>query len=141
MAKEDKKKEVVISKLDSLPITTVVGNDMVFKGDIQGDGIVRIDGKVEGNITSKQGIILGEKAEVKGSLESDNIIIFGYIKGTIRTKELILRSTGSVNGDIVSDFLQVEKGSKYDGTLKIGLPAEAEQDDQSQTKLRNELKQ
>lgn len=130
MAKEDKKKEVVISKLDSLPITTVVGNDMVFKGDIQGDGIVRIDGKVEGNITSKQGIILGEKAEVKGSLESDNIIIFGYIKGTIRTKELILRSTGSVNGDIVSDFLQVEKGSKYDGTLKIGI-LPAEQDDQS----------
>jgi len=85
---------------------------------------------VEGNITSKQGIILGEKAEVTGSLESDNIIIFGFIKGTIRTKELILRSTGSVCGDIVADFLQVEKGSKYDGTLKIGLPAA--QDDPSQ---------
>lgn len=139
MAKEDKKKEVVISKLDSLPITTVVGNDMVFIGDIQGDGIVRIDGKVEGNITSKQGIILGEKAEVNGSLESDNIIIFGYIKGTIRTKELILRSTGSVHGDIVSDFLQVEKGSKYDGTLKIGI-LPAEQDKQSINKTpHNEL--
>ena len=139
MAKEDKKKEVVISKLDSLPITTVVGNDMVFIGDIQGDGIVRIDGKVEGNITSKQGIILGEKAEVNGSLESDNIIIFGYIKGTIRTKELILRATGSVHGDIVSDFLQVEKGSKYDGTLKIGI-LPAEQDKQSINKVpQNEL--
>ncbi len=139
MAKEDRNKEVVISKLDSLPITTVVGNDMVFIGDIQGDGIVRIDGKVEGNITSKQGIILGEKAEVNGSLESDNIIIFGYIKGTIRTKELILRSTGSVNGDITSDFLQVEKGSKYDGTLKIGI-LPAEQDDQSINKApHNEL--
>lgn len=139
MAKEDKKKEVVISKLDSLPITTVVGNDMVFIGDIQGDGIVRIDGKVEGNITSKQGIILGEKAEVNGSLESDNIIIFGYIKGTIRTKELILRATGSVHGDIVSDFLQVEKGSKYDGTLKIGI-LPAEQDKQSINKApHNEL--
>jgi cytoskeletal protein CcmA (bactofilin family) len=139
MAKEDKKKEVVISKLDSLPITTVVGNDMVFIGDIQGDGIVRIDGKVEGNITSKQGIILGEKAEVNGSLESDNIIIFGYIKGAIKTKELILRSTGSVHGDIVSDFLQVEKGSKYDGTLKIGI-LPAEQDKQSINKVsQNEL--
>jgi cytoskeletal protein CcmA (bactofilin family) len=139
MAKEDKKKEVVISKLDSLPITTVVGNDMVFIGDIQGDGIVRIDGKVEGNITSKQGIILGEKAEVNGSLESDNIIIFGYIKGAIKTNELILRSTGSVHGDIVSDFLQVEKGSKYDGTLKIGI-LPAEQDKQSINKVsQNEL--
>lgn len=120
MAKEERKKDVGVSKLDSLPITTVVGNDMRFKGDIHGDGIVRIDGKVEGNISSKQGIILGEKADVEGSLESDNIIIFGHIKGSIKSKELILKTPGSVQGDIVSDFLEVEKGSKYDGTLKIG---------------------
>lgn len=61
MAKEERKKDVGVSKLDSLPITTVVGNDMSFKGDIHGDGIIRIDGKVEGNISSKQGIILGKK--------------------------------------------------------------------------------
>jgi len=120
MAKEERKKDIGVSKLDSLPITTVVGNDMSFKGDIHGDGIVRIDGKVEGNISSKQGIILGEKANVEGFLESDNIIIFGHIKGSVKSKELILKTTGSVQGDIVSDFLEVEMGSKYDGTLKIG---------------------
>lgn len=120
MARDERKKESRVSKLDSMPITTVVGTDIVFKGDIQGDGIVRIDGKAVGNITSKQGIILGEKADVEGSLESENIIIFGHIKGTVRSKELILKSTGSVHGDIVSEFLEVEMGSKYDGTLKIG---------------------
>lgn len=124
MAKEERKKEAGISKLDSMPITTVISNDMVFKGEIHGDGIVRIDGKVEGNVSSKQGIILGEKADVKGSLESDNIIIFGHIQGAIKSKELILKSTGSVHGDIVSDFLEVEMGSKYDGNLKIGQPKE-----------------
>ncbi|RNC66374.1 polymer-forming cytoskeletal protein [Proteiniphilum sp. X52] len=120
MAKEERKKDIGVSKLDSLPITTVVGNDMVFKGDIHGDGIVRIDGKVEGNISSKQGIILGEKANVEGFLESDHIIIFGHIKGSVKSKELVLKTTGSVQGDIVSDLLEVEMGSKYDGTMKIG---------------------
>lgn len=120
MAREERRKENGVSKLDSMPITTVVGTDIVFKGDIHGDGIVRIDGKAEGNITSKQGIILGEKADVEGSLESDNIIIFGHIKGSIKSKELILKSTGSVHGDIESEFLEVEMGSKYDGHLKIG---------------------
>ena len=120
MAKEERKKDIGVSKLDSLPITTVVGNDMIFKGDIHGDGIVRIDGKVEGNISSKQGIILGEKANVEGFLESDNIIIFGHIKGSVKSKELVLKTTGSVQGDIVSDLLEVEMGSKYDGTMKIG---------------------
>ena len=135
MAKEERKKEVGVSKLDSMPITTVVGNDMVFKGDIHGDGIVRIEGTVEGNISSKQGIILGEKADVNGNLESDNIIIFGHIKGTIRSKELILKSSGSVHGDIVSDFLEVEKGSKYDGNLKIGH-IEEHGDMNKQTKIK-----
>jgi len=124
MAKEERRKENGKSNLDSLPITTVVGNDMVFKGDILGEGIIRIDGKVEGNISSKQGIILGEKAAVNGTLESDQIIIFGNITGTIRSKELILKSTGSVRGDILSDFLQVEKGSRYNGNLKIGQQGE-----------------
>ena len=124
MAREERKKENGVSKLDSMPITTVVGNDIFFKGDIHGDGIVRIDGKAEGNISSKQGIILGEKADVEGCLESDNIIVFGRIKGSIKSKELILKSTGSVLGDIVSDFLEVEMGSKYDGNLRIGQPEE-----------------
>ncbi len=79
---------------------------------------------MEGNISSKQGIILGEKAAVNGTLESDQIIIFGNITGTIRSKELILKSTGSVRGDILSDFLQVEKGSRYNGNLKIGQQGE-----------------
>lgn len=138
MAKEERKKENGVSKLDSMPITTVVGNDIVFKGDIHGDGIVRIDGKAEGNILSKQGIILGEKADVEGSLESDNIIIFGHIKGSIKSKELILKSTGSVHGDIVSDFLEVEMGSKYDGNLKIGQREEHDDGKQGKAKGRTE---
>jgi cytoskeletal protein CcmA (bactofilin family) len=120
MAKEERKKDARVSKLDSLPITSVVGNDMNFSGDIHGDGIVRIDGRVDGNISSKQGIILGEKANVEGALESDNIIIFGYIKGSIKCVELVVKSTGAVQGDIVSDYLEVEMGSKFCGDLKIG---------------------
>jgi cytoskeletal protein CcmA (bactofilin family) len=120
MDRDERKKKNGVSKLDSMPITTVVGNGIVFKGDIHGDGIVRIDGRVEGSVSSKQGIILGEKADVEGRLESDNIIIFGHIKGTIKSKELILKTTGSVHGDIVSEFLEVEMGGKYDGSLKIG---------------------
>lgn len=134
MAKEERKKDAGVSKLDSMPITTVVGNDMSFKGDIHGDGIIRIDGKVEGNISSKQGIILGEKAVVEGYLESDNIILFGHITGNVKSKELILKSTGSVHGDIVTDFLEVEMGCKYNGTLKTGQHEEPDNSKQGKAK-------
>lgn len=124
--KEDRKKETGVFHLDTVPITTVVGNEMLFKGDIHGEGSIRIDGRVEGNISSKKGIILGENADVEGSLNSDNIIIYGRIKGVVKSKELILKSTGTVQGDIVSDLFEAEMGCRYDGNLKIGLQKEEE---------------
>jgi cytoskeletal protein CcmA (bactofilin family) len=134
MDRDGKKRKSGVSRLDSMPITTVVGNGIVFKGDIHGDGIVRIDGRVEGSVSSKQGIILGEKAEVKGRLESDNIIIFGHISGIIKSKELILKTTGSIHGDVVSEFLEVEIGGKYDGNLKIGQCEANDNDKQDKPK-------
>jgi cytoskeletal protein CcmA (bactofilin family) len=120
MIKEERKKrDAGVSKLDSMQINTIIGNDIIFKGDLNGDSVIRIDGKVEGNISSKQGIILGEKAFVEGNMESDYIILFGHIKGNIKSKEIILKSTGTVQGDIVTDALEIEMGSRYDGNLKI----------------------
>lgn len=67
MIKEERKKrDAGVSKLDSMQINTIIGNDIIFKGDLNGDSVIRIDGKVEGNISSKQGIILGEKAFRRG---------------------------------------------------------------------------
>lgn|SRR5690554_3500071 len=119
MIKEDKKRDAGVSKLDSMRINTIIGNDIVFKGDLHGDSVIRIDGRVEGNISLKQGIILGEKAFVEGNMESDYIILFGHIKGNIKSKEIILKSTGTVQGDIVTDALEIEMGSRYNGNLKI----------------------
>ena len=120
--KEDryKNRDSGVSKLDSLPINTVLGSDINYKGDISGDSIIRIDGKVEGNISLKQGIILGEKAYVEGNMESDYIILFGHIKGNIKSKEIILKAAGTVEGDITTDALEIEMGCRYNGNLKIG---------------------
>ncbi len=97
MIKEEKKRENGVSRLDSMPINTIIGNDIVFKGDIYGESVIRIDGRVEGNISLKQGIILGDKAFVEGNMESDYIILFGHIRGNVKSKEIVLKSTGTIS--------------------------------------------
>src|SRR5690606_32438282 len=129
MIKDERRKEAGVSNLDSMPINTIVGNDIVFKGDLFGDSVIRIDGKVEGNISLKQGIILGEKAYVEGNMESDYIILFGHIKGNIKSKEVILKSTCSVQGDIETDALEIEMGSRYSGKLTISTIEEVKRFD------------
>jgi cytoskeletal protein CcmA (bactofilin family) len=56
MDNSSKKRDAGVSKLDSMPINTILGSDIDFIGDISGDSIIRIEGKVCGNINLKKGI-------------------------------------------------------------------------------------
>ena len=114
-----KNKNASVSKIDSMPISTVIGTDILFKGDMQGDSIIRIDGKIEGNVSLKKGIVLGEKAQVTGNMESDHIVVYGSITGDILCQELMIKKTGVVNGDITTSVIEIEMGGKYNGKLNM----------------------
>ncbi|OJV36367.1 MAG: hypothetical protein BGO33_03250 [Bacteroidia bacterium 43-41] len=105
--------------IESQPIETVIGTSIIFKGDIKGEDIIRIDGTIEGNISLSKGIVIGEKAKVNGNLESDRIIIYGSIFGDIVCKELNIKSSGVVNGNIQADNVEIEMGGKYNGNLTM----------------------
>lgn len=105
--------------IESQPIDTVIGFDIVFKGDIKGENIIRVDGTIEGNLSLAKGIVIGEKAKVTGNLKSDRIIIYGNIFGDIECKELNIKSSGVVNGNIQADNVEIEMGGKYNGNLTM----------------------
>ena len=112
----DRKKQSA-SSIDSMPITTVLGADILFTGNIEGDNIIRIDGKIDGNVSLKQGAVIGEKAIVTGDITSDYIVVYGTVTGNITCKELIIRKSGIVNGNINTEVIEIEMGGKYNGTL------------------------
>ena len=91
MLKIKKNQSDSISKLDNAPISTVLGSETMFTGDIQGSQTIKIDGKVKGNIQVENGVILGEKAQIEGDLKSKNIIVFGNILGNIYCNELLIK--------------------------------------------------
>lgn len=119
----DKKKTLSSSKIDSMPISTVFGVDVVVTGDMQGETVIRIDGKVKGNVSFKQGIVLGEKAQIEGNVNSDCIVIYGCVTGNITCKELIVRKSGIINGDIQTEAVEIAMGGKYNGKLAMTEPA------------------
>lgn len=119
MFQKGKKQNSSISQLDSAPISTVIGADIIFRGDITGGQTIKIDGQIFGNIEVENGIILGEKAVVNGNIKSENIIIYGTIIGNIESKELILKSSGNITGDIDTQIVEIEMGGKYNGKLNM----------------------
>lgn len=92
---------------------------MLVKGNITGDGAIRVDGKIEGDIELTKGIVLGEKAVVAGTIKSNIIVVHGKLKGNLSCKYLYVKSTGVIDGDIEVGAFEVELGGKYNGTLKM----------------------
>lgn len=117
----DNKKNIKLSpsKIDSMPISTVLGADIAFTGDIKGDSLIRIDGKIDGNISLKQGVVVGEKAHIKGNINSDYVVVYGNFTGDITCKRLMIRKSGIVNGDIQTENIEIELGGKYNGKLSM----------------------
>ncbi|SMC37526.1 bactofilin family protein [Moheibacter sediminis] len=105
--------------LNQLQINTVIAGGISIAGDIKGETAIRIDGNVEGNVDMKKGIVIGDKSIIKGSLNSDAIIVFGKLIGNLKCKTLQIKNTGIIEGDIIADSLEVEMGGMYNGTLKM----------------------
>lgn len=100
---------------NSEKLEALIGVNTEFKGNIDAKGTLRIDGIFEGNIKADW-VILGEKASVKGDIESRGIVVGGKIEGNLRAKEIVeIKSKGQVLGDIYTAKLTVIEGGIFDG--------------------------
>ena len=100
---------------------TVISRGVKIEGKLSCSGSIRLDGEVQGDITSQSNVIIGENGKVNGQINADGITIGGKVTGTVRAKEkLVLESKGNLKGDIVTKVLSVEVGAVFNGNIKMG---------------------
>jgi cytoskeletal protein CcmA (bactofilin family) len=116
-----KKKNLTFSEFEQQPITNVLGSDVKLTGDIKGDFPIRIDGMVEGNVHVEKGVVLGEKSIVLGNVCSDFVIVYGKLHGDVEAKNLYIKNTGTINGSIRVDMIEIEAGGRYNGNLQMSV--------------------
>lgn len=84
-----------------------------LKGEISSEEDFRIDGSIEGNISCRGKIIVGQSGSVMGDINCMNIEVFGQVTGNISCKDtLILRATAIVTGDIRMQVIEIEPGAQ-----------------------------
>lgn len=99
---------------------TLVGANSEITGDITSTGIIRIDGKVTGNISVQGDLFVGEKAYIKGDITANNVQIAGNLDGNIFSSGVLkLLSTSKIAGDIQVKSFVCEEGSSFEGTCKM----------------------
>jgi cytoskeletal protein CcmA (bactofilin family) len=83
-------------------------------GDIQSKGFFRIDGVIEGNVSTPSKVFLGKTGLIKGSLTCEDADIEGKILGTLKINNtLSLKATAFIEGDVVAGKLAVEPGATF----------------------------
>ncbi len=96
-------------------IETVIGPNAHFRGEIQSDGGIRIDGICEGTLDIAGNLVIGEAAKIIADIKANNISISGAVKGNINGNRVEILKTGRVWGDLVISSLLLEEGAYLRG--------------------------
>jgi cytoskeletal protein CcmA (bactofilin family) len=93
-------------------------------GKLRCKDTIRIDGRLKGELTCDKNVIIGEAAVIEASIQADEVIVFGQVKGDVNAKRKItLESTARVAGDLATPGIVIEEGAKLTGRIVIGVEA------------------
>ena len=105
-------------------ITALLGPGTEFTGKLIFKGTVRIDGKFNGEIVSKDILIIGEGAEIRAQIEAGTVIVKGgVVVGDITATDIVeIHSPGKLTGNITAKSLYIDKGVVFEGECKMARP-------------------
>lgn len=117
-------------KKDRLPagndnLNAFLGEGTSFKGNLTFEGTVRIDGKLEGEIFTKDTLVVGEGASVKATVHAGVLIVGGAVHGNITAeKKVELHSSARLYGNLSTPLLSIAEGVIFEGSCTMGKKAE-----------------
>jgi cytoskeletal protein CcmA (bactofilin family) len=98
----------------------LIGIGTEITGDINSNGDIRIDGTLNGNLITKGKVVIGETGKVKGEISCKNSDVSGTVEGKLIVSQLLsLKVTARVNGDMQTNKLAIEPGSKFTGNCNM----------------------
>jgi cytoskeletal protein CcmA (bactofilin family) len=101
-------------------IKAYLGEDTVFSGVLSFNGVVRIDGKMDGEVNTDDTLIVGENGVLEADITAGTVICRGKIKGTIKaSKRIEIHTNSEVVGNISAPALLVENGAIFDGSCDM----------------------
>ena len=98
----------------------VISQDTKVIGNITSNSPIRIDGILEGNLSTQGKIVVGKSGSIKGQLKGVNADIEGKFSGKIElTGTLVLKDTAHIEGEVMIGKLYVEPGATFNANCSM----------------------
>ena len=100
------------------PARSVIDAWLTMKGNLESEGDIQVDGKVQGHIRCTQ-LIVGRDACIDGDVLAAEVVIRGKVKGVIRANRVKLQETACVESEIFFEkSLGIEDGASFEGQIR-----------------------
>jgi cytoskeletal protein CcmA (bactofilin family) len=99
---------------------SIVAKDMSIAGDLHAEGVIRIEGRVVGNVQAGDQVLLAEGGVVEGDVSAREVVIGGQVHGGVSGQERVeLQASGLVQGDIATRRLLIQEGGRVNGSVRM----------------------
>ena len=111
-------------------IDGLIAAGTIVRGDIIFSGGLRIDGSVEGKISTNNGdagtLVISEQAQVDGEIKVSHVVVNGTVRGPIIADDYLdLQAKARVIGDVTYRKLEMQLGAVVQGRLCHNEPGVA----------------
>jgi cytoskeletal protein CcmA (bactofilin family) len=104
-----------------LECDSVIGPDVVIKGDVRGSTNMEFRGTLEGSLDLDGFLWLGSDGRIDGDVSVTDLLVEGDVRGDMRVRgKAELRSSCHVEGDIVATALAIADGGFFEGSINMG---------------------
>jgi len=90
----DRRKKIKANKISS---ATIITSCMEITGNLKGTDTIHIDGKVIGDISVENTLVIGRTGVVIGNVKAKNAIINGELQGSLTCDTLEIMKTGKLS--------------------------------------------
>ncbi len=100
---------------------SIVAKDLTIVGDLTTEGVIKVEGRVQGSVRAGSQVLIAPGATVEGDLHTREAVIGGQVTGAVRASERAeIQSTAVVTGDIHTRKIVVVEGGRVNGEIKMG---------------------
>jgi len=101
-------------------IETIIGSNTELKGQLHCSGNLRIDGQIEGNVSTEGDIVIGEHGNVLGDIQGRSLVVAGAVTGNVNASgNLSICATGQLVGDVRVKSLNIADGGVFQGRSEM----------------------
>jgi len=108
------------NKDKQVKINTLIGKGSDIAGNFSAQGSARIDGKIVGDVTVTDVLIVGATGSINGNVSAKSVIVGGVVLGDITAPEKIeLTATAKVLGDISTKVIVIDENAIFQGSCNM----------------------